>query len=183
MAKQNDERLGSREEVDPERESRATQERTHTENRLLTDKERLEAFRGTFFKEALPDLPPLPGYHMCWLTTTNPRDSIPMRLRLGYELVRVEELGPAFVKMSVKTGQEFAGHVMVNEMIAAKLPDHLYQLYMLESHHYGPAREQEKLTAVLDNIREQAERSKAKVIEEEGTAELRRSRPAPTFAG
>ena len=70
------------------RTSRAMKDRAVTENRQISDDERVEMFRQQFFNSALPDLPPVPGFHLCWLTTTNPRDSIPMRLRLGYEPVQ-----------------------------------------------------------------------------------------------
>lgn len=165
-----------------ERQSRATQERAQTENREISEEERLELFRGSFYHEALPEIPPIPGFHMFWATTTNPRDTIASRIRLGYELVTAAELGGAWSNLSVKTGAEFAGGIMVNEMLALKLPLSLYNKYMLEAHHFGPAREQEKLTDVVDQIRDEAERRKARLEEEEGTRELRRAVRAPSFA-
>lgn len=168
---------------DADRVSRATQERTLTEDRTVTDEDRLKMFQSTFFQEALPALPPLPGYHMIWLTTTNPRDSLAMRMRLGYELVRADEYGERWQSLAVKQGSEHAGHIMVNEMIAAKIPLDLYQKFMLEAHHHGPAREQEKLTQVVDQIRADAEQHKARLVEEEGIADLRRSAPTPSFNG
>jgi hypothetical protein len=59
-----------------EREARAMKDRAVTENRDISDDERVEMFRQQFFQSSLPDLPKIPGWHMCWLTTTNPRDSI-----------------------------------------------------------------------------------------------------------
>jgi len=170
---------------DEDRQSRATQERAQTEDRQLSgdDSERLELFRSQFYREALPDLPPIPGYHTFWATTTNPRDTIAMRQRLGYEVIKADEIGGQWINLSPKTGSDFAGCVMVNEMLAMKIPLSLYQRFMLEAHHYEPARQQEKLTEVVDQIREEAERRKAKVDEEEGMKELRRHVRAPSFAG
>ena len=82
----NDERL--KKTADVSRQSRAATDRAVTENRLISDDDRVEMFRSQFFQDALPDLPKIPGYHTCWLTTTNPRDSIQMRIRLGYEPIK-----------------------------------------------------------------------------------------------
>ena len=48
------------------RQSRAVEDRTKTENRALSDDERVEMFRQQFFQSSLPDLPKIPGWHMCW---------------------------------------------------------------------------------------------------------------------
>ena len=73
------------------RRDRASEDREITEDRVMTDDERLDECRQTFFQSALPDLPDIPGYHVCWLTTENPRDPIHGRIRLErpQELVRV----------------------------------------------------------------------------------------------
>jgi hypothetical protein len=160
-----------------------TDERAQTEDRQLTDDERVELFRGSMSQEVLPDLPPIPGYHVFWATTTNPRDSVPNRIRFGYELITAAELGPRWQATSVKTGEAYAGCIMVNEMIAMKIPLSLYERYMRENHHLAPAREEQKLRDTVDSIRAEAERKyKANVLPEEGTAELAREVRAPTFA-
>ncbi len=66
--------------------------------------ERLDAFRELQFNNALPDLPPIPGYHTIWLTTTNPRDSLAARSRLGYTPVRPDEV-PGYEYATVKAGE------------------------------------------------------------------------------
>jgi hypothetical protein len=174
-----DERLTRSRRADrsPERASRATSDRPVEENRELTDEYRLELFQQAFFKEALPDLPTIPGYHVCWLTTTNQHDTVAMRTRLGYVPVTPEDV-PGWEYATIKDG-EHAGMIGVNEMLAYKLPIRLYQAYMAEAHHHAPQREQEKLTAVLDTIAEEAVRHKAQVIEAAGTQELRRNVPPP----
>lgn len=137
------------------RKSRAASDRQSAETaRVLSDEDRLDEFRKSFFQSVLPDLPTIPGFHVCWLTTTNPRDSIPSRVRLGYEPVKSEDI-PGWEHATLKGG-EWAGCVGVNEMIAFKLPMHLYEAYMREAHHSQPLYEEQKLSSVIDVIREEA---------------------------
>lgn len=164
-----DERL--KRTADVSRQSRAAADRPVTENRAISDDDRVEMFRSQFFQDALPDLPKLPGYHTCWLTTTNPRDSIQQRIRLGYEPIKAEDV-PGWEYVTIKTG-EWTGFIGVNEMLAFKLPMSLYQRYMAEAHHDAPAREDEKLTAVLDGIKESAAAAGGRIIEGDGMQDLR----------
>ena len=165
---------------DSNRQSRESQDRTVTEDRTLTDDERMKVFSQKFFREALPDLPEIKGYHVCWLTTTDPRDTIHMRMRLGYVPVKPEDV-PGWEHTSLKTG-EYAGMIGINEMLAFKIPESLWRRYMREVHHDAPAREQEKLVATVDNLKEQAEAVKGRIDEEEGTQQLRKRRKAPDFS-
>jgi hypothetical protein len=162
-------------------ESREHQDREVTEDRELTEEDRLEMFREQMFNDALPDLPPIPGYHVCWLTTTNPRDPIQRRLRLGYELIKASDV-PGMEYTSMKGGQ-FDGCVSINEMIAAKLPTSLYLKFMEEAHHKAPAREEGKLADTAAFLRQQAQQKGATVIDEDGSfEELRRAPPRGRFA-
>lgn len=157
------------------RDTRRTETREVTERRDLTENDRLEMFRNQLFNDALPDLPEIPGYHLCWLTTTNSRDPINRRINLGYEPVRPEEV-PGMEFASVKTG-EWAGFIGVNEMLAFKLPMSLYEAYMQEAHHAAPLREENKLAEVADMMRAEAERNGTKILEGDGLQELRQSNP------
>lgn len=157
---------------------RGMNERRVTEDREITDDERLAMFRDSFFQSVLPDLPKIPGYHTCWLTTTNPRDTIPMRLRLGYTLIRMEDI-PGWDGASLKTG-DYAGCVAVNEMIAAKLPSRLYNRYMREVHHNEPLAQEDKLKANMDLMRQQIEARGSRIEEGDGTAHIvQRAPPMP----
>lgn len=166
---------------DASRKSRGAQERAATENRAISDDDRLEMFRAQFFNAALPNLPEVPGYHLCWLTTNNPRDTVVGRLRLGYELLRSEDV-PGYEAISIKTG-EYAGCIGVNEMIAAKLPADLYQRYMHEAHHAAPDREAQKLVDTARQIQEQARQLGGDVVMGDGIEDLQEQRPAPVFEG
>jgi hypothetical protein len=141
--------------------SRESQDRIATEDRAISDSERLEAFRASFHQSHLPDLPAPPGYKVCWLTTTNARDSIALRTRLGYELLKSTEV-PGYETSTVREGQ-YEGFIMVNEMIAAKLPIDLYNLYMREAHAVRPAEEEERMNAPLKAIEEAAKERGVKV--------------------
>lgn len=153
------------------RETRGAEDRTVTQRRDLSEDDRLEMFRNQLFNDALPDLPEIPGYHLCWLTTTNPRDPIHRRMQLGYEPVKPEEV-PGMEYASVKTG-EYAGFIGVNEMLAFKLPQSLYEKFMQEAHHNAPLREEDKLAEVAEIMREQAARAGAALIEGDGMQDLR----------
>jgi hypothetical protein len=153
---------------------------------VLSDEERLDEFRKSFFQSVLPDLPTIPGWHVCWLTTTNPRDSIAARTRLGYEPIQAEDI-PGWEHATLRTG-EWAGCVGVNEMIAFKLPMQLYEAYMREAHHVQPLYEEQKLSSVIDVIREEAAaaaKSGSRGIKfelEEGQAELVQDLEPGSFA-
>ena len=169
-----DDRL--KKELGVSRQSRAAEDRTVTENREISEDDRLEMFRMNLYNDALPNIPDIPGYHVCWLTTTNKNDTIQMRMRLGYELIRGDDV-PGMELVTQKTG-EYAGCVAVNEMIAAKLPLSLYYRYMQEAHHDAPRREEDKLAETAELMREQAERSGGRLYEGDGMSEMREYVPA-----
>lgn len=158
------------------RDSRAVADRPATENRALSDDDRVEMFRQQFFQSALPDLPKLAGWHTCWLTTTNSRDSIPGRMRLGYEPIKPEDI-PGWEYATIKTG-EWQGFIGVNEMLAFKLPLSLYEKFMQEAHHDAPNREEEKLTETAKFLAQQAAASGSQLIEGDGIAAMREKRSA-----
>jgi hypothetical protein len=142
--------------------------------------------RRTFFQSALPDIPKIEGYHVCWLTTTNPRDPVHGRMRLGYTIIQANEI-PGFEHLGMKTG-DYPGAIGVNEMIAAKLPLHLYEAFMREVHFDAPLREEEAIysdaLAVNEQVMRAAKRGgqmKGPLIEA-GTQELGSAREPPTFS-
>jgi hypothetical protein len=173
MTSNTDERL--KKELGVGRQSREMEDRQVTENREVTDDDRLEMFRAQLFNDALPDLPDMPGYHVCWLTTTNPRDPIHRRIQLGYEPIKASDV-PGMEFASVKTG-EWAGLIGVNEMIAFKLPESLYQRFMQEAHHDAPLREENKLAETAEIMRQQAEGSGSTLFEGDGLMEMRDNNP------
>lgn len=164
------------------KESRGMSERSITENRELTDEQRLELLRGMGLQTILPDLPPIPGYHTVWLSSTNQRDSIGARMRLGYTPVRPEEV-PSFNfhDTTVNKGTSLGDVVTINEMIAFKIPNELYQMYMEELHHRQPMLQEGKLKETADRIREQARAKGADVEVYDGMEELNQPVSRPIF--
>ena len=159
--------------IGTERRSRDSEDRPVSQNRELTEDERVEMFRMAQFNDVLPDLPNIPGYHVCWLSTTHNNDTIPQRLRLGYVPVSPDE-APDLKFANLKTG-DYAGMIGINEMIAFKLPLGLYQRYMQIRHHDEPNHQVEAALSQQDRMRAEAERQGATVEEEEGNADLRRA--------
>jgi hypothetical protein len=173
MTSNTDERL--KKELGVGRQSREMEDRQVSENREVTDDDRLEMFRMQMHNDALPDLPDIPGYHVCWLTTTNSRDPIQRRMRIGYEPIKAEDV-PGMEFSSVKTG-EWSGVIGVNEMLAFKLPMSLYQKFMQEAHHDAPLREENKLAETADIMRQQAEGSGSTLFEGDGLQDMRDYNP------
>jgi hypothetical protein len=157
------------------RRNRGMDDRQVTENRTVSEDDRLEMFRMQMYNDALPDVPNIPGYHVCWLTTTNPRDPIHRRVQLGYEPIKAEEV-PGMEYASIKTG-EWSGLIGVNEMIAFKLPESLYQRFMKEAHYDAPLREEDKLEETAQIMRDQAERSGSRLVEGDGMEDMYRYAP------
>jgi hypothetical protein len=162
------------------RSDRRAHERSLSESRELSDSERREAYRKGLYQSHLPDLPQMKGYHVCWLTTTNPKDSIQARLRLGYELIKASEI-PGFDFANVKTG-EYVGYVGINEMLAAKLPLALYQDFMTISHHEQPLEEESAIVADVLKHQEATHGAVGGVKFFDGTLQLGKGPVAPHFA-
>jgi len=166
------------------RGDRHMQDRKVTHNRALSDDQRVDEFRQQFFQSALPDIPKIPGYHVCWLTTENPRDPIHSRIRLGYEPIRASDI-PGWDHAQLKTG-EWVGCIGVNEMIAFKLPLELYEAYMTINHHEQPLSEEEKLSsqirAMEAEMNQAAKRGVVSLELEDGTAALGVAPKPPPFA-
>jgi len=114
----------------------------------MDDDEMEEFLRNEFLHQVLPACPDIPGFHTCWLSTTNQYDTIPYRMRLGYTPVTQEDV-PAFKATTVRTG-EYSGMIGVNEMLLFKIPNSRYQKIMHEFHHRRPADEEERLRANLE---------------------------------
>lgn len=164
-----DERL--KKSIDKSRESRAQEDasRKAPEESFISAEERRKMFRSEFTQEALPTPPEIPGYHLCWLSTTNQYDPIHKKLRLGYIPVKAEEL-PGFENFKVKAG-EHTGFVACNEMLLYKLPEDIYQQAMQDLHHYAPLEEQEKIKAQQDQLLSARDKNGRRLgsVEGEGT--------------
>jgi hypothetical protein len=137
-------------------------------------------FKDEWTQSALPNAPHIPGWHVCWLSTTNSYDSIDKRIRLGYVPVKAEEI-QGFENYRVKAG-EYVGYVACNEMLLFKIPEELYQDIMTHFHHDQPLEEANKIKV---NAEQQVGRDSSGrrlgQVEGEGLGDIDKPLPAPVF--
>lgn len=167
------------------RETRASEDavRQAPEEQFHSTQERRRMWSDEWTQSALPKVPEIPGWHLCWLSTTNAYDSIDKRIRLGYVPVRADEL-PGFENYKVKAGED-VGFIACNEMRLYKLPMDLYQDVMLQMHHEKPMEEADKIRVQVENLqgaRDSRGRSLGQV-EGEGFGDMDRNVKIPVFAG
>jgi hypothetical protein len=127
-----------------------TKERiANTDPDAKAKRERVAAFRDKWANSALPDLPGgiIPGFHLCWLSSTNTYDSIDKRIALGYEPVKASELGKGFEGLGKMNSGKFEGCVSCNEMVLFKLPEEVYQEVMKMLHLEDPLEHQRNITS------------------------------------
>lgn len=161
------------------RESRAQSDeaRVNTDGTSTTMEQRRQALRTEWAANVLPEPPAIPGYHMCWLSTTNQSDPIYRRIQMGYEPVKVEEApGLKYLRIS---GGDFEGCVSVNEMILFKIPEELYQEIMTINHYERPLEEEEVLKA--NTVLDQRDNDGKELGSREGFETLARKTSRPHF--
>jgi hypothetical protein len=154
------------------------------EDKFISAQERRKMWSEEMTQSALPKLPDMDGWHLCWLSTTNGYDSIDKRMRLGYVPVKAEEL-PGYEDYRVKSG-EHVGFISCNEMLLYKLPMDIYQEVMLYQHHERPREEAEKIRVQLENLQGQRDSNGRPLVSVEGegigSIEQQPNR-VPVFAG
>jgi len=166
------------------RDSRATQDesRKAPEEKFASTKERRKMWSDEWTQRALPDTPEIPGWHTCWLSTTNTYDSIDKRIRLGYVPVKTDEV-PGYESHKVKSG-EYVGHIACNEMLLYKIPMDVYQEVMTHFHHDQPLEEANKIRIQAEQAVGRDSSGKALGrLEGEGIGKIDEPLPAPIFAG
>jgi hypothetical protein len=166
------------------RESRASLDsvREAPEDQFVSSEERRKMWKDEWTQSALPNVPEMKGWHLCWLSTTNAYDSIDKRIRLGYVPVKADEM-PLFENYRVKSG-EHTGFVACNEMILYKIPMEMYQDVMAHFHHDAPLEEANKIRLQAEQQVGRDSRGKPLgQIEGEGLDNIDKPIPAPHFAG
>jgi hypothetical protein len=165
------------------RETRASEDasRAAPEEKFISAQERRKMWSDEWTQSALPKLPVLPGWHLCWLSTTNSYDSIDKRIRLGYTPVTPEEM-PGFDNYRVKAG-EHIGYIACNEMLLFKIPEDMYQDIMLQMHHERPMEEADKVRVQLESLQGARDSSGKGLgrVEGEGFGDMDRKVPTPVF--
>jgi hypothetical protein len=167
------------------RETRASEDavRRGPEEQFHSTQEHRRMWSDEWTQSALPKVPEIPGWHLCWLSTTNAYDSIDKRIRLGYVPVRADEL-PGFENWKVKAGED-VGFIACNEMRLYKIPMEIYQDVMLHMHHEKPMEEADKIRVQVENL-QGARDSRGKSlgqVEGEGFGEMDRNVKTPVFIG
>jgi hypothetical protein len=175
-----DDRL-RRDETAGGRENRSKEdaERTDKDGTAMSGSERRRSFRDEWTQNALPEPPAIPGYHLCWLSTTNNYDPIHKRMRMGYEPVKAEDV-PGFEVYKVKSG-EFAGMVACNEMVLFKIPHALYQEMMSYFHHEKPLEEEEMIKKQNEALNDPNAKSVTAHSEDDGFKSIGKPKSAPIF--
>jgi hypothetical protein len=166
------------------RESRASLDssREAPEEMFVSADERRKMWKEEWVQSALPPAPDLPGWHVCWLSTTNSYDSIDKRLRLGYTPVMADEV-KGYENWRVKAG-EHSGYVACNEMLLFKIPMETYQDIMAHFHHDQPLEEANKIKMQAESQVGRDSRGKPLgQVEGDGLEQIDKPIPAPVFYG
>lgn len=167
------------------RENRASHDpvREAPEDKFVSAEERRKMWKDEWTQSALPNVPELKGFHLCWLSTTNSYDSIDKRIRLGYTPVKSEEI-QGFENYRVKAG-EHTGFIACNEMLLFKIPMDHYQDIMAHFHHEQPLEEANKIRLQAEQAAGARDRNGRNLaqVEGEGLGEIDKPMPAPHFAG
>ena len=167
------------------RESRSSQDlsRAAPEEAFISKQERRKMWSDEWTQSALPRVPEIQGWHLCWLSTTNGYDSIDKRMRLGYVPVRADEL-PGFDNYRVKAGED-VGFIACNEMRLYKLPMEVYQEVMTQMHHDAPNEESDKVQVQVEQLQGNRDSSGKSLgsVEGEGFGNLNRNVQTPVFHG
>jgi hypothetical protein len=167
------------------RESRSSQDssRAAPEEAFISKQERRKMWSDEWTQSALPKVPEISGWHLCWLSTTNGYDSIDKRMRLGYVPVKADEL-PGFDNYRVKAGED-VGFIACNEMRLYKLPMEVYQEVMTQMHHDAPNEESDKVQVQIEQLQGNRDSSGRSLgsVEGEGFGNLNRNVQTPVFHG
>lgn len=150
--------------------STADSERTDKDGTAFSSSERLMNFRDEWAASALPNVPKIPGFHLCWLSTTNNFDPIQKRMRIGYVPVRAEEI-PGLEHLKMKSG-EYEGIVSCNEMLLFKCPEDLYQEMMEYFHYEKPLEDEQMIKAQNPAMTDPQRRDVAQSDETDGFKQL-----------
>ena len=163
-----------------ETRSREDDSRRAPEDSFVSSEERRKMWKDEWTQSALPNAPHIPGWHVCWLSTTNSYDSIDKRIRLGYIPVKIEEV-PGFENYRVKAG-EHVGYIACNEMLLFKIPEEAYQEIMTHFHHEQPLEEANKIKVQAEQqVGRDSTGRRLGQVEGEGLDDIDKPLPAPVF--
>lgn len=152
----------------------ASEDRTVVESRDQIDDSRFDEVDDDWSFDKMPALPQIPGYRTIWLSTTHKQDTVPRRIRLGYELLHVNEC-PDLRHLSSKYG-DYGDVIMCEEMLAAKIDEQRYQKYMTHFHHKKPLEDEGGIKEEIERVQARALSVRGRVDLEGGMQELGKAR-------
>jgi hypothetical protein len=154
--------------------------RTTKDGSVMSDEERRKALRQDWVQEILPSPPELPGFHCCWLSTTNSTDPVYKRIQRGYIPVKATEV-PGFGAQYMAQGGEFDGCVACNEMLLFKIDKQVYNDLMLIFHHDMPLEQEAAIRERIESYQERDSSGRPLSNVEGDFNQLGRSRGTPSF--
>lgn len=145
----------------------------------LSFEERMRAIRDSSVTNILPVPPSIPGYHLCWLSTTNTADSITNRVRQGWQPVLASEL-PSFGS-EVSKDSKYDGTIAFNEMLLYKIPKAKHDDLMMYYHHVKPNDDENQIRQNVQNAAMESSRGEQMQIIQEGAFANLGKAPPPSF--
>ena len=125
-------------------------DRVQQDGSALSAAERRRLLRQEWVQEVLPTPPKIPGFHCCWLSTTNSTDPVFKRIQRGYVPVKASEV-PGFGTQFTVSGGEFDGCIACNEMLLFKVDEQLYKDLMTIYHHDMPMEQEAAIRDTINN--------------------------------
>jgi hypothetical protein len=156
--------------------------RVQEDGMTLSAAERRKLLRQDWVQEVLPTPPAIPGFHMCWVSTTNSVDPVYKRLQLGYQPVKASEV-PGMEQYRVTDDAQFEGCVRCQEMLLFKIPEQVYQDIMAIYHHDIPLEQEQSIYERVAGTQEKDSTGRSLVTVEGDFNKLGgRASRTPTFA-
>lgn len=128
--------------------------RVQQDGSTLSASERRRMLRQEWVQSVLPQLPEMPGWHLCWVSTTNSTDPIHKRMQVGYLPVKASEV-PGYDQYRINADTEFNGCIACNEMLLFKIPMERYQDLMAIYHYDMPLEQEQAIREHVTNAQEQ----------------------------
>ena len=156
-------------------------DRVSQDGTTLSAAERRRLLRQEWVQSVLPQVPEMPGYHLCWVSTTNSTDPVHKRMQVGYQPVKASEV-PGFDQYKIAAENEFNGCIACNEMLLFKLPNEIYQDLMMIYHSDMPLEQEQAIRDRVNNANEQDSNGRS-LLEVEGDFNQlgRQSARSPVF--
>lgn len=112
----------------------------------LSDEEYEAMIMAEYENSGVANPPDIPGFHLCWLSSTSSMDTIQKRQRMGYAPVMRSEM-PGFDPSAGQALASFEGMITCNELVLHKIAQRRYQIMMNIFHHKKPLESEQSILA------------------------------------